>query len=756
MSPNQRSTAVGEHLALLTTELTLAAVSLAAIVGFERLFSDDSWRRPIIVAAIFAHGTAMVLRRFRVPLWLSAPTFVAVGALALTHLHYGDSTRRWLPTRATLDTVGTDLDVASEVFPNAIAPTAALTGFVVAAAAAVWILAGVADLIAFRFRLTLVALAPAATIIVFQASLGSDNRRAPLLMLALTAALVFLVTHRSLLYPTEHAWLGNLTDARSAVARFATPVAVLAGLFTIAALPLVPGASDSLVDLNSGGPGEPARVVISPLVDIRGRLVNQADVEVFQVRSTEPSYWRLTSLDKFDNQVWSSRADYGNAGGDLDVEVQTGNTTRDVSQQYRIEALAAVWLPAAFQPTNINNLSEAGLSWEPASATLIVDRSRSVSDGIEYTVESSVPDFGAGELAALPLGHPTEFDRYTELPEDFSPFARGLAADIIAGASTPYEMSLALQDFFRNEFRYDINVTQGHDIDRIEDFLNVRVGYCEQFAGTFAAMARSLGLPARVAVGFTWGDTDPNDPNLYRVRGEHAHAWPEVFITGAGWVAFEPTPGRGAPSAEGYTNITAAQDETGLSAEVAESTLNPALREFPQDILERLEGLEDTSGLAAGTGGSAGEANPFRVPGWLIAVGSVLAAMAAAVAMFPLVRRAIRNRQHKHADPERHRVLKAWDGVVDSVAPLGIKPSSAETTSEFVGRVAPVLGPRPELDQLAGAVDHARYSPSPIGDSAVSQAEATHESVATLVRVRTSWWQRYRAEFDFSSVANRN
>src|SRR5690606_19777157 len=90
---------------------------------------------------------------------------------------------------------------------------------------------------------------------------------------------------------------------------------------------------------------------------------------------------------------------------------------------------------------------------------------------------------------------------------------------------------------------------------------------CEQFAGAFAAMARSIGLPARVAVGFTQGETDPAEDGLYVVRGEHAHAWPEVYLAGAGWVAFEPTPGRGMPFAESYTGVEPAQAAPGSPAE---------------------------------------------------------------------------------------------------------------------------------------------------------------------------------------------
>ena len=104
---------------------------------------------------------------------------------------------------------------------------------------------------------------------------------------------------------------------------------------------------------------------------------------------------------------------------------------------------------------------------------------------------------------------------------------------------------MALQDWFRTNFDYSLDSPAGHGDDALVDFLESGVGYCEQFAGAYAAMARSLGIPARVAVGFTPGNEDPDDPGLYRVLGRHAHAWPEVYFPGTGWVAFEPTPGRG-------------------------------------------------------------------------------------------------------------------------------------------------------------------------------------------------------------------
>src|SRR5206468_2365908 len=105
-----------------------------------------------------------------------------------------------------------------------------------------------------------------------------------------------------------------------------------------------------------------------------------------------------------------------------------------------------------------------------------------------------------------------------------------------------------LQDWFRANFTYTLQVTPGHDEAAMDRFLAQKQGYCEQFAGTFAAMARFLKLPARVAVGFTAGTLGAD--GRWHVTGKEAHAWPEVYLTGYGWVAFEPTPGRGLPGAE--------------------------------------------------------------------------------------------------------------------------------------------------------------------------------------------------------------
>ena len=118
-----------------------------------------------------------------------------------------------------------------------------------------------------------------------------------------------------------------------------------------------------------------------------------------------------------------------------------------------------------------------------------------------------------------------------EIEADVIPVKDTIA--FVDDGSTPFEKALALQNWFRS-FNYDLDVQYGNSYDAIEAFLRGRSGFCQQFAGTFGVMARYLGLPTRMAVGYTPGDLGSD--GLFHVYGRHAHAWPEVWFDGIGWV----------------------------------------------------------------------------------------------------------------------------------------------------------------------------------------------------------------------------
>ena len=252
---------------------------------------------------------------------------------------------------------------------------------------------------------------------------------------------------------------------------------------------------------------------------------------------------------------------------------------------------------------------------------------------------------------------------------------------------------VALQDWFRSEFTYSTDVPDGHGNSAIESFLEDRVGYCEQFAGTFAAMARSLGIPARVAVGFTQGQLQ--DDGAYLVLGRNAHAWPEVWFDGYGWVPFEPTPGRGMPGAEAYTGVPPQQDgEPPVTTTTTPRQRPPRLR--PPTTTVAGQGAVPPPPPAATTTTTtpATEQSPppqsdaprdRRSRGSLVL--AVVAVAALLLALPEIVRRWRRRRRAPITDPA-HALLELWDRALRAMAAVGFRADPALTPIEVSERAA--------------------------------------------------------------------
>ncbi len=130
--------------------------------------------------------------------------------------------------------------------------------------------------------------------------------------------------------------------------------------------------------------------------------------------------------------------------------------------------------------------------------------------------------------------------KYLQLPPSFSPRIKELAQQITADAETPFDKASAITVYLRNNIEYAATVPSApRNKDMLEWILfDYKKGYCVYYASSEILMLRSLGIPARMAVGFAQGERDGND---YIVRRLHAHAWPEVYFPGIGWVEFEPT-----------------------------------------------------------------------------------------------------------------------------------------------------------------------------------------------------------------------
>jgi hypothetical protein len=301
------------HLAW--AELALAGVTASVVYGFSRLFASWAFLWPLLGVAAYAHLSTMVLRRRGVGVPWSALVSSVGFALLATWLWFPSTTRLLLPGPATVDAARSEVQRSWDAFRELSAPVPVQDGFLLAAAVALFFAVFLADWAAFRLWSPVEALVPATTMFVFCALLGSERQRVGSAVVFAAASLAFVLVHRVARLEGRSGWL--TTDVE-------------------------PGGRSLL---RAGGA---LAVTISPLVDIRERLVNQSTTEVFTVAATRPAYWRLTSLEAFDGQIWRSGGKYGPASGDLPTGGVTGGDR--LAQDYEITGLSALWLPAAYEP----------------------------------------------------------------------------------------------------------------------------------------------------------------------------------------------------------------------------------------------------------------------------------------------------------------------------------------------------------------------------------------------------------------------
>lgn len=744
-------------------ELWLTLVTITVVFGFTRIFSGWDYLGPMLVTAVVTHLGLLLARRRGVSLWATALGALAGFALVSSWLFFAHTTKLGIPTPDTLSAARAALDHSWASFQEVVAPTPTQPGFLLASCFGIFFAVFLADWAAFRLWAPIEGLVPTLTLLIFTSLVGSSRGQVVPSALYALAAMFFVVRHRVAERERSTGWLGDQVDRGSSwLLRVGALLAVGAVLIGAVVGTHLPGAgSDGIFDWHGKGNGPSSRVTISPLVDIRNRLVDQADTQLFTVVSPQRSYWRLTSLDTFDGTIWKSSGRYTSVDGRLPNSLPSGLTDPglpgEVQQSFRISSLSALWLPAAFEPVSVD-APDISVRYQKESSTLIVDTNVPTSDGQSYTVNSVIPTFTADELRTAESSLPDDIaSQDTALPGDLSATVRNLAVSLTAAAPTAYDKAMALQSFFRDTggFVYDTNVRQGHSDDAIVDFLQVRRGYCEQFAGTFAAMARAAGLASRVAVGFTPGINDPRNPDRYEVRGEHAHAWPEVYLGQYGWVPFEPTPGRGAPNAP-YTNVAEQQaDNQSRSTTTTAPTSTTATAGTPDsldaDALARQLGQLD-SGSGATT---APTASPW--PGRLAALGAALAiALLAYLLVVPaLLARRRRHRRRAAGDDPAARVRVAWAESEEALALAGAVRKADETSREFAGRAdrrLPVEGDG--MAALAVTTDAALFASGQVDGADADHAEQIRRSVHQAVTREVPRRRRMLAWLDVRRVVS--
>ena len=690
----------------LAATAALALYSLAVGIGFARVFSGWAFFPHFLALVIAGHGSSLAMRRARISGWISVPVMTLIMVWVVSIYQYR-ATLTWLvPGHATWDQLQLDIGVVRDQFQTAVAPVIYDVGWATLAGLAMVIVIVMADAFAFKAEARGEALVPGGVLFIFIAALSRDRMRLGSAMLLVGTGILAVVALRNLHDRTRQVELsasrGRPSLAWPAAIGAAAAIALLAGVIG----PRIPGAdADPLYQTRGRGGGITS--VGNPLVSIRSRLVNHGDFELFRMNSDTERYWRLTTLPEFDGRTFRLPSRDLDRVEDTDDGDPQGRTIR---QQIQVLALTDKMVPAAADVYQVAPNRDMRVNHDTGTLLKLTD----LVSGEQFTIVSVAPDLTPDELRAATTANPPD-EIFLGLPDNVPDDVYDLAAEVTAAATTDYDRVLALEHWFHDNFEYSTEVQSGHGNNAIESFLQIRKGYCEQFAATFAVMARTLDIPSRVAVGYTSGRL--RSDGWYSVLGRNSHAWPEIWFDGIGWVAFEPTPSRGIPGAEGYTEIAPAQDETVPDAATAEPgavTLPPTPTTVfspPTTIRPRTDRPGDpdarTPALPSGnatptTPDEGGSSLP-----WLLLVIPVILLL---VVAFPVAARWW-NRRSARQQGTQQRVQLAWQHACRAAARAGVDGTSAMTSREWAAATAHKLpvAARP-MASLAAVVDRVEYS----------------------------------------------
>lgn len=474
---------------------------------------------------------------------------------------------------------------------------------------------------------------------------------------------------------------------------------LLAGLPILAVLAV---AAPLMASAMPGGPDEPfdprqyqaeeveSTPAVNPLAEIKARQSSQEEVFLLEVTggvaATEFDRMTLVALENYNGANWSTSFTYSPTSAELEVLERPEVETLDVRQRVELIAPDLPWIPAGNQPIRV----EADDVWyDPESATLL---SRFGPSEFAYEVVSRLARPTEEDLreASLDLSDA----QYLELPTIPADSPVNGLGDRLTGESD-YDRLLALETALQSEFRFLTDEASGTSIGRLEEFLNERAGYRDQFVAAFAVAARQRGFPTRIVVGYRITETTEDNTSrfLETVRSSQYDAWPEVRFSGIGWVPFDPVP---ASSGAGRVD----DDDATRIPEGTPVTPGPTPREAEP---EEDDSTDDNQQVVATT---------VRV---LIVAGLFLLLFPIMLLLLVFIIKAVRRRYRENLEDPTDRVLAGWQESKDRLLEAGVEIRKDMTVKEIVYQSRKDLGvyASSPLSTLAPHVTATIYSPNP-------------------------------------------
>ncbi|SNR33802.1 transglutaminaseTgpA domain-containing protein [Blastococcus mobilis] len=713
---------------------TAGAAALATLLGAAALtpvYTSAAWLGPVVAVVLTVLAGGLLLRAGGAALRtgltrgraasddLSAlgVVLVPVGQLALvlcvlTALFApARAVAGLLPTEASLRQLAAVLSEGLAELREQATPALPLTGLLALTAVFVGLIAVLVDLVTVAGRqgglaglgLLVLYCVPVVTI---TGTIGLVALVAP----AAGLALLLWTDQRRRLADSGRATRRALGTGGVAALRIGA-VALVAGLVLG---PLVPTLTEgSLATGLGGGSGSATGTSLDPVAAMQGQLTLPEPIHLLQVETSveDPGHLRAVAIDEYDNESgWTlsnMRGEESVADDDRLAPLPERLSNRPVTVTIQVLEHDDRFLPMPFSPLSVRLDDDGDDGWRFDPDTGTVYGREVTSGGRSYTVTAVEPRPTAAELAeARPLapGSPIQ-QQFTALPL-LDPRVTDRVAEVTAGADTPYERVSRIHGFLTdraNGFTYSLSTAPGTSGDDLVDFLQLRRGYCEQYAGAMAVMVRAAGVPARVALGYTPGTERDDGSRL--ITSDDAHAWVEVYFEDLGWVPFDPTPiARDRAVDLPWAPRADERDDTDGRAEAPAPTV-PA-RPLPSVPQHRDPGAAPT--VPSGQG-----ADDLL---WRLAGGLGITALAGALVATPAGVRALQRRRRVAAGTAG----ALWDELTASALDAGVRLHPAWTPRQSARELGAVLarsgasgGPGTDaVVRLALAEEAASYGPT--------------------------------------------
>ncbi|TQM44619.1 transglutaminase TgpA family protein [Pseudonocardia cypriaca] len=450
-----------------------------------------------------------------------------------------------------------------------------------------------------------------------------------------------------------------------------------------------------------GGSGPAGSIGLTPFTALRGQLEQATPAELFEVRGLRrPTYLRALTLRQYvPDRGWEATRPAPGIPLPGPVQQQPDVPGDFVDVEISNEAFRDYWLPLYGEPIDVADLPETQWLYDASSGTGYTGRPRQ-EDGWRQRAILPTPSMQELRAAQGIEGVGLEYLDTTGV----DPRVGNIAQEVIGNAGPGFDRVFAIQRWFAgpgSQFTYSLQTKPGSGDDALVEFLTVgKTGYCEQFASAMAVMLRTVGVPARVAIGFTAG-TDQGDHRT--ITTADAHAWVEAWFPRIGWTAFDPTPLTDGRRIDPPYVAEAESEQANQESDQAEAapTLEPqpADEQAPEPVTPEADQPEAAAPSAVSPG--------VDIPLWPF----IAALVAAVAALVPAMMR-IRDRRRRLAAVARGGEEAAgagWEELLAESTDRGAECPPSDTVRAAARRLVREHNLEPDaqqaLRQVIGAVE---------------------------------------------------